>query len=161
MHKRRYSYFTSFKKIYPDFVVILNVQVGINCHDKTEKAMATHSSTLAWQMPWTEEPGRLQSMGSLEVGHDFTFIFHFHALEKEMATHSKVLAWRIPGTGEPSGLPSMGSQSWTRLKRLSSSSSHDKNRNPLGHFFKYFLFISLLFHLNYYQLADLYLGPIF
>ena len=40
---------------------------------------------------------------------DFTFTFHFHALEKEMATHSSVLAWRIPGTGEPSGLPSMGS----------------------------------------------------
>ena len=40
---------------------------------------------------------------------DFTFTFHFHALEKEMATHSSVLAWRIPGTGEPHGLPSMGS----------------------------------------------------
>ena len=40
---------------------------------------------------------------------DFTFIFHFHALEKEMATQSSVLAWRIPGTGEPGGLPSMGS----------------------------------------------------
>ena len=40
---------------------------------------------------------------------DFTFNFHFHALEKEMATHSSVLAWRIPGTGEPGGLPSMGS----------------------------------------------------
>ena len=40
---------------------------------------------------------------------DFTFTFHFHALEKEMATHSSVLAWRIPGTGEPCGLPSMGS----------------------------------------------------
>ena len=39
---------------------------------------------------------------------DFTFTFHFHALEKEMATHSSVLAWRIPGTGEPGGLPSMG-----------------------------------------------------
>ena len=39
---------------------------------------------------------------------DFTFIFHFHALEKGMATHSSVLAWRIPGTGEPGGLPSMG-----------------------------------------------------
>ena len=59
--------------------------------------------------PWMEEPGRLQSMGSLRVGHDFTFTFHFHALEKEMATHSSVLAWRIPGTGEPGGLPSMGS----------------------------------------------------
>ena len=40
---------------------------------------------------------------------DFTFTFHFHALEKEMATHSGVLAWRIPGTGKPGGLPSMGS----------------------------------------------------
>ena len=78
-----------------------------------EKAMASHSNTLAWKIPWTEEPGRLQSTGSLGVRHDwptdFTFTFHFHALEKEMATHSSVLAWRIPGTGEPSGLPSMGS----------------------------------------------------
>ena len=40
---------------------------------------------------------------------NFTFTFHFHALEKEMATHSSVLAWRIPGMGEPGGLPSMGS----------------------------------------------------
>ena len=40
---------------------------------------------------------------------DFTFTFHFHALEKEMATHSSVLAWRIPGTAEPGGLLSMGS----------------------------------------------------
>ena len=40
---------------------------------------------------------------------DFTFTFHFHAVEKEMATHSSVLAWRIPGTWEPGGLPSMGS----------------------------------------------------
>ena len=72
-----------------------------------EKAMAPHSSTLAWKIPWTEEPGRLH-MGSLSA-HDFTFTFHFHALEKEMATHSSVLAWRIPGTGEPDGLPSQGS----------------------------------------------------
>ena len=40
---------------------------------------------------------------------DFTFTFHFYALEKEMATHSTFLAWRIPGMGEPGGLPSMGS----------------------------------------------------
>ena len=73
--------------------------------------MAPHSSTLAWKIPWMEEPGGLQSMGSQGVGQpsDFTFIFHFHALEKEMATHSSVLAWRIPGMGEPGGLPSMGS----------------------------------------------------
>ena len=54
---------------------------------------------------------------------DFTFTFHFHALEKEMATHSSILAWRIPGTEEPGGLPVYGvTQSQTRLTRLSSSS---------------------------------------
>ena len=76
-----------------------------------KKAVAPHSSTLAWKIPWMEEPGGLQSMGSLRVEHDFTFTFtfHFHALEKEMATHSSILAWRILGTGEPDGLPSMGS----------------------------------------------------
>ena len=73
--------------------------------------MAPHSSTLAWKIPWMEEPGRLQSMGWLSRTRlsDFTFFFHLHALEKEMATHSSVLAWRIPGTGEPGGLRSMGS----------------------------------------------------
>ena len=73
--------------------------------------MAPHFSTLAWKIPWMEEPGRLQSMGSLGVGplSDFTLTFHFHALEEEIATHSSVLAWRIPGTEEPGGLPSMGS----------------------------------------------------
>ena len=78
-----------------------------------EKAMATHSSTLAWKIPWMEEPGRLQSMGSRSRTRlsDFTFTFHFHALEKEMATHSGTLAWKIPGMEEPDGLPSMGSHS--------------------------------------------------
>ena len=131
--------------------------------------MATHFSTLAWEISWTEEPGRLQSQSAVilepkkiksltvsivspSICHevmgpdgegngtplqysclenpmdggawwaavygvaqswtrlsDFTFTFHFHALEKEMAAHSSVLAWRIPGTGEPGGLPSMGS----------------------------------------------------
>ena len=71
--------------------------------------MAPHSSPLAWKIPWTEEPGGLQPMGSHRVGQDLTFTFHLHALEKEMATHSSVLAWRIPGTEEPGGLPSMGS----------------------------------------------------
>ena len=72
--------------------------------------MAPYSSTLAWKIPWTEEPGRLQSIGSLSQRlSDSTFTFHFHTLEKEMATHSNVLTWRIPGTGEPDGLLSMGS----------------------------------------------------
>ena len=72
--------------------------------------MAPHSSTLAWKIPWMEEPGGLQSMGSLSRTRlsDFPFTFHFHALEKEMVTHSSVLAWRIPGTGEPGGCSPWG-----------------------------------------------------
>ena len=71
--------------------------------------MAPHSSTLL--------PGESHAQRSLAVYRvanswtrlsDFTFTFHFCALEKEMATHSSVLAWRIPGTGEPGGLPPMG-----------------------------------------------------
>ena len=57
----------------------------------------------AW---WAAVHGAARSRTQLR---DFTFTFHFHALEKEMATHSSVLAWRISGTGEPGGLPSMGS----------------------------------------------------
>ena len=57
----------------------------------------------AW---WAAVHGVAKSWTQLS---DFTFTFHFHALEKEMATHSSVLAWRIPGTGEPDGLPSLGS----------------------------------------------------
>ena len=73
--------------------------------------MAPHSSTFAWRIPWTEEPGKAAVHGVMKSRtqlSDFTFTFHFHALEKEMATHSSVLAWRIPGRGEPVGLPSMG-----------------------------------------------------
>ena len=55
----------------------------------------------AW---WAAVHGVAKSQTRLS---DFTFTFHFHALEKEMATHSSVLAWRIPGTGESGGLPSM------------------------------------------------------
>ena len=85
--------------------------------------MAPHSSTLAWKIhgrrslvgcsPWGHE----RSMGlravhgvarSRERLSDFSFTFHFQALEKEMAAHSSVLAWRIPGTGRPGGLLSLG-----------------------------------------------------
>ena len=146
---------------------------SLGWEDLLEEGMATTPVFLPAESPWTEEPGRLQSIGSQRVRRDwvtfnysitiygktypssfelslhlcwgrqwhptpvllpgkshgrrslvgcspwgreesdtlsnFTFTFHFHALEKEMATHSNVLAWRIPGTGEPGGLPSMGS----------------------------------------------------
>ena len=140
--------------------------------------MATHSSILAWRIPGTGEPGRLPSMGSHRVGHewsdlaagstrrarrrqwhptpellhgkshgrrslvgcspwgrssqtwlsDFTFPFHFHALEKEMATHSSVLAWRIPEMEEPGGLPSTGSHrvrhDWSDLAAAAAVLTH-------------------------------------
>ena len=66
---------------------------------------------------------------------DFTFTFHFHALEKEMATHSSVLAWRIPGKGEPDGLPSQGSHrvghDWSDLAAVAAS-HHCETESPLN-----------------------------
>ena len=84
-----------------------------------EKEMATHSSSVAWRIPWAEKPGGLLSMGLHRVGHNWSNLAGVRALEKEMATHSNVLAWRIPGTVEPGGLPSMGSHrvghDWSNL----------------------------------------------
>ena len=74
--------------------------------------MAIHSSTLAWRIPWMEEAGKVTVHGVTKSQtwlSDFTFTFHFHALEKEMATHSSVLVWRTPGTGKPGDLLSMES----------------------------------------------------
>ena len=88
--------------------------------------LASHSSALAWKNPmdggawWAAVHGVTNSRTRLS---DFTFTFHFHALEKEMATHSSVLAWRIPGTGAWWAAVYGVAQSRTRLKRLSSSSS--------------------------------------
>ena len=81
-------------------------------YDISEKAMAPTLQYSCLENPmdggawWAAVHGVPKSRTQLS---DFTFTFHFHALEKEMATHSSVLAWRIPGTGEPGGVPSMGS----------------------------------------------------
>ena len=78
----------------------------------SEKAMAPHSSTLAWKIPWTEEPSGLRSMGSLGVGHDWATslsLFTFMHWRRKWQPTPVFLAWRIPGTGKPGGLPSMGS----------------------------------------------------
>ena len=89
-----------------------------------EKAMAPHPSTLAWKTPWMEEPGRLQSMGSLRVGHDWAtslslFTFHFHAVEKEVATHSQCSCLENPRDGGAWWAAVYGvAQSRTRLKQL-------------------------------------------
>ena len=77
-----------------------------------EKAVAPHSSTLACKNPMDGGAWKAAVHGVAEGRtqlNDFTFTFHFHAMEKEMVTHSRILAWRIPGTEEPGGLQSMGS----------------------------------------------------
>ena len=88
--------------------------------------MAPHSSTLAWKIPWMEEPERLQSMGSLTVGHNWATslsLFSFMHWRRKWQPNPVFLPEKIPETGEPGGLLSMGSQSRTLLKRLSDSSS--------------------------------------
>ena len=81
----------------------------------------------AW---WAAVHGVAKSWTGLS---DFTFTFHFHALEKEMATHSSVLAWRIPGTEEPGGLPSMGSHrvghDWSDLAAAAAAAENRPNWN--------------------------------
>ena len=70
---------------------------------------------------------------------NFTFRFHFHALEKEMATHSSVLAWRIPGTAEPGGLPSMGlhrvGHDWSDLAAAAAAYTPGENRQLVSYLF--------------------------
>ena len=78
----------------------------------SEKAMAPHSSTLAWKIPWMEEPGRLQSMGSLRVGYDWATslsLFTFLHWRRKWQPTPVFLPGEFPGTGEPGGLPSMES----------------------------------------------------
>ena len=90
---------------------ITQEQISLCSTVYVEKAMATQYSCLenpmdrrAWQ---ATVHGVAKSWKRLS---DFTFTFHFHALQKETATHSSILAWRIPGTEKPGGLPSTGSQ---------------------------------------------------
>ena len=82
-----------------------------------EKAIAPHSSTLSWKIPWPEEPGRLQSVGLLRVRHDWAT--SLSRIWERNAADSSVLAWRMLWTGEPSGLPSVGSHrvghDWSHL----------------------------------------------
>ena len=95
----------------------------------SEKAMAPHSSTLAWKIPWTEEPGRQQSMGLLRLGHDFTFTFTFHfslsCTGQGTSNPLQCSCLETPRDGGAWWAAVYGvTQSWTRLKRLSSSSSN-------------------------------------
>ena len=92
--------------------------------------MAPHSSTLAWKIPWTEEPGRLQSMGSLRVGHTERLHFHFSlsCIGEGNGNPLQCSCLENPRDGVAWWAAIYGvAQSWTRLKRLSSSSSSSRS----------------------------------
>ena len=98
-----------------------------------EKTMAPHSSTFAWKIPWTEQPGRLQSMGSWRVGHNWAT--SLSCIGEGNGNHSSVLAWRIPGMLVPGGLPPMGLRrvrhDWSDLAAAAASGSVVKNPLPM------------------------------
>ena len=101
---------------------------SLGWEDPLEKEMAVHSSILAWKVPWMAEPGRLQSLGLLGVGHDWAtsisvFSFHFYALEKEMAAHSSIIAWKIPWTWSLVGYRPCGRQELDAAEQLHFTSS--------------------------------------
>ena len=134
---------------------------SLSWEDPLEKEMATWSSILSWRIPWTEEPGGLQSMGHKESdtterlnwtelipklglprwlsGKDLpavqeTWIQSLNwedPLEKEMATHSSILAWEIPWTEEPGRVQSMGLQ---RVRRDSATKQQQQNQILSYHF---------------------------
>ena len=113
------------------WVYIYKIWVRLISCINSEKAMATHSSTLAWKIPWTEEPGRPQSLGSWRVRHDwatslslFTFM---HWRRKWQPTPV------FPGMAEPGGLPSLGSHSvghdWSNLAAAAACINSQYNLN--------------------------------
>ena len=115
--------------------------------------MATHSSTLAWKIPWMEEPGRLQAAVH-EVAKsqtrlsDFTFTFHFHALEKEMATHSSVLAGESKGRGNL-----VGCRLWGRTELYTTEATQQQQHKVVYLFKKSerqrYLYKNILYNIIY------------
>ena len=99
-------------------------------------------SALAWKIPWMEEPGGLQSMGSQSVRHDWVTslsLFTFMHWRRKWQPISGVLAWRIPGKGEPGGLPSMGSHrgrhDWCALAVADSFKQKKNSQDSFSRFF--------------------------
>ena len=98
------TFVRSLSRTYPRFLGYINDVIGEgNGTPLQYSCLENPMDRGAWS---AADHGVVKSWTQLS---DFTFTFHFHALEKEMATHSIVLAWSIPGTGEPIGLLSMGS----------------------------------------------------
>ena len=104
-----------------------------------EKEMATHSSTLAWKIPWTEEPGRLQSMGSWRVGHDWVTSLLLSCIGEENGNPLQCSCLENPKDGGAWWAAVYGvAQSWTRLKWLSSSSSSSLSKSLCWLYFNAF-----------------------
>ena len=101
---------------------------------RTEKALATHSSTLAWKIPWTEEPGGLQSMGSLRVGHDWaTSLSRLSCIGERNGNPLQCSCLENPRDGGAWWSTVCGvAESRTQLKRLSRSSSSSNTETPPG-----------------------------
>ena len=101
-------------------------KIALNYDVRTEKAMAPHSSTLAWKIPWTGEPGRLQSIGLWKVGHDWAtwiLLFTFMHWRRKWQPTPVFFPGESQGRGILVGCRLWGAQSRTLLKLLSSSSS--------------------------------------
>ena len=110
-------------------IVIIQWEFWLMVGSTLEKEMAPHSSTLAWKIPWTEEPGRLQSLGSWRVGHDSASslsLFTFMHWRRKWQPTPVFLPGESQGWGSLVGCHLWVAQSRTRLKRLSSSSSSRK-----------------------------------
>ena len=142
-----------------------------------EKAMAPHSSTLAWTIPWTEEPGGLQSMGSLRVGHDWVTslsLFTFMHWRRKWQATPVFLPGESQGRGSLWAAVCGVAQSRTRLRRLSSSSDYWGRAlstcllatcvsslktclfSPAAHFqIDFFVIIELSMHSGYSVLSDI------
>ena len=134
------------------------IRIMLASYNGLEKAMAPHSSTLAWKIPWMEEPGRLQSMRSLRVEHDwatslslFTFM---HWRRKWQPTPVFLPGESIPGTAEPGGLLSMGSH---RVGHDWSDLAYNGLENaPHSYFLKEFVRVLLISSLTYARLFRFY-----
>ena len=114
--------------------LLLGRKVITNLDSIMEKAMAPHSGTLAWKIPWTQEPGRLQSMGSRRIGHSWATslsLFTFMHWRRKWQPTPVFLPRESQGWGSLMGCCPWGRKSWTRLKRLSSSSSSSSSRQHI------------------------------
>ena len=123
--------FTNLAQTNVDMLLVIKLLLLSYLNFRLEKAMAPHSSTLAWKIPRTEEPGRLQSMGSLRVRHDGATslsLFTFMHWRRKWQPTPVFLPRESPGRGSLVGSAYGVAQRRTRLKRLSSSSSSSNFR---------------------------------